>query len=172
MRHLKTTIDPSLEDIEKNSFKREASRAIVLRDSDILLLFTARYEDYSLPGGGIDSGEDKITGLMRELKEETGAQNVRNIREFGRYDEHRPWHKPGFDSVHMISYCYYCDIDEELLSPEFEAHEISNGMSVHWINIHRAIAHNLDIIANSQKQGQSIIRETFLLQLIAREMHL
>ena len=172
MRHLKTTIDPSLKDIYHNSFERKASRAIVLKGADILLLYTARYEDYSLPGGGIDPDEENICGLIRELKEETGAQNIRNIREFGRYDEHRPWYKNDFDSVHMISYCYYCDIDDERLSPEYEAHEISNGMSPHWVNIHKAIAHNLDIIANSSKQGQSIIRETYLLQLIAKENNL
>ncbi|MEH6445619.1 MAG: NUDIX domain-containing protein [Oceanospirillaceae bacterium] len=172
MRLLKTTVHPKTQENAQPSFQREASRAIVIRGSNILLLYTARYEDYSLPGGGIDQGEDKTCGLIRELKEETGAQNVRNIREFGRYDEHRPWHKNDFNRVHMISYCYYCDIDDELLSPEFEQHEISNGMSAHWVNINQAISHNLDIISNSKKQGLSIIRETFLLQLIAQEMKL
>ena len=52
------------------------------------MLYTERYHDYTLPGGGIDEGEDDIEGLVRELEEETGAQNIRDIREFGLYEEH------------------------------------------------------------------------------------
>lgn len=169
MRLLKTTVHPCITIDTAPSFQREATRAIVFKDTKILLLYTKRYEDYSLPGGGIDDGEDRIQGLIRELKEETGAQNIHNIREFGRYDEHRPWYKDAFKKVHMISYCYYCDIEGELTAPKFEQHELDNGMSVHWVDIHSAIEHNLAIIANSDKQGLSIIRETYLLQLIARE---
>lgn len=172
MRLLRTTTHPDINDLNAASFNRKATRAIVLNGSDILLLYTERYHDYSLPGGGIDEGEDNTNALIRELKEETGAQNVRNIRAFGLYEEFRPWYKPNFDIVHMESYCYVCDIDEELLDPEFEAHELANGMVPKWMNIHEAIAHNEDTIANSEKKGMSIDRETFLLKLIREEFEL
>ena len=58
--------------------ERLAARGIVLKNEDILLLYTQRYDDYSLPGGGIDDGEDNIAGLVREMKEETGAAVVSN----------------------------------------------------------------------------------------------
>ena len=51
-------------------------------------------------------------------------------------------------------------------------HEIKNGMSVHWMDIDRAIEHNLETLAHSDKQGLSILRETYLLQLIAKEWRL
>lgn len=170
MRLLKSAIHPEISDISKNKFTRKATRAIVLNGDNILLLYTERYHDYSLPGGGIDKGESNIAGLVRELKEETGAHNVQNISEFGLYEEFRPWHKAEFDIVHMLSYCYICTIDDELLSPEFEAHEIANGMLPVWINIHQAIAHNEETIAKSAKKGLSIERETFLLKLIVSEL--
>lgn len=172
MRLLRTTTHPDIQDLNATSFNRKATRAIVLNGSDILLLYTERYHDYSLPGGGIDEGEDKISALIRELKEETGAQNVRNIQEFGLYEEYRPWYKPEFDIVHMESYCYSCDIDEELLDPEFEAHELANGMVPKWVNIHEAIVHNEHTIANSEKKGMSVDRETFLLKRIVKEFAL
>ena len=68
MRLLKTAFHPEISesDISPSSeytlIERHAARAIVLRGSDILLLFTERYHDYSLPGGGIDEGEDEIEG--------------------------------------------------------------------------------------------------------------
>nr|WP_197061216.1 NUDIX hydrolase [Colwellia psychrerythraea] len=175
MRLLKSTIHPDVHSSgincsETKCFIRKASRAIVLKGESILLLYTKRYHDYSLPGGGIDKGESNIDGLVRELKEETGAHNVKNIVEFGLYEEFRPWHKNNFDIVHMQSYCYTCTIDDELLEPELEAHELSNGMYPIWMNIHQAIAHNEETMAKSDKKGLSIERETFLLKRIVSEL--
>ncbi|NMP31124.1 NUDIX domain-containing protein [Thalassotalea sp. M1531] len=170
MRLIKSTIHPAINDLSANSFTRKATRAIVLNGENILLLYTKRYHDYSLPGGGIDEGESKIEGLIRELKEETGAHNVTNIREFGLYEEYRPWYKADFDIVHMLSYCFVCDIDDELLEPELEMHELDNGMHPEWVNIHQAIAHNEQTIASSDKKGMSIERETYLLKLIEQEL--
>ena len=170
MRLLKSTIHPDINEMSAKSFTRKATRAIVLNGDNILLLYTKRYHDYSLPGGGIDKGESNVAGLVRELKEETGAHNVQNIEAFGLYEEFRPWDKAGFDIIHMESYCYICSIDEELLEPELEAHEINNGMHPIWMNIHQAISHNEHTIENSTKKGLSIERETFLLKLIVSEL--
>lgn len=174
MHLLKSTIHPDISQLVNNQqgtqFNRKAARGIVLKGDDILLLYTERYHDYTLPGGGIDEGEDCIAGLVRELKEETGAQNVNVLSEFGLYEEFRPWYKDDFDIVHMESFCYVCTIDDELLAPQFEAHEIQNGMTPVWMNIFDAIAHNEETMAKSNKKGLSIVRETFLLKLIVTEL--
>lgn len=176
MQLLKTAFHPDISpaDISPTSdlklIERHAARAIVLKGENILLLFTQRYHDYSLPGGGIDEGENEIEGLIRELKEETGAQGVRNVKPFARYDEYRPWYKPDADIIHMISHCYVCEIDEELGETAYESHEVSNGMKPVWMNIHQAIAHNEEVIANSDKKGLSIERETFMLKVIVEKL--
>lgn len=146
---------------------REATRAICLRGHDILLLYTGRYDDYSLPGGGVDVGESFETALVRELNEETGAINVKNIESYGIYEEFRPWNRDdGFDVQHMISYCYTCSIDEKLGQTSYESYEIKNKMKPLWINIDTAIKHNEQVMRNSLKKGISIERETFLLKSI------
>lgn len=176
MKPLKTAFHPDVspDDIASTSglkvIERHAARGIVLKSDNILLLFTERYHDYSLPGGGIDEGEDEVEGLIRELKEETGAKGVRNVSRFARYDEYRPWYKSNADIIHMISHCYVCDIDEELGETALESHEVSNGMTPLWMNIDAAIAHNEEVIANSDKKGLSIERETFLLKVIAEQL--
>jgi 8-oxo-dGTP pyrophosphatase MutT (NUDIX family) len=176
MRLLKTTYHPDLSPLDTSPvsklklIERHAARGIVLNGENILLLYTQRYHDYSLPGGGIDQGEDEIAGLIRELKEETGAQGVRNVKAFARYDEYRPWYKSDADVIHMISHFYVCEIDEQLGDTALESHEINNGMSHLWINIHQAIAHNEAVITNSDKKGLSIERETFMLKRIAHEL--
>ena len=175
MRHLITHyhVDTPKDFVVANQqtmLTRHTARAIVLRDNQILMLYTQRYDDYSLPGGGIDVYEEITHGLIRELKEETGAQGIRNINEFGLYEEYRPWLRDGYTLVNMLSYCFTCDIDSELGATQFEAHEINNGMTPVWINIDEAIVHNLEIIANSNKKGSSIERETYLLKLIKQEL--
>jgi hypothetical protein len=83
MRLLKTAIHPDIppEDILPGSnltiVTRHAARGIVIKGESILLLYTQRYHDYSLPGGGID-----------------------NIKAFARYDEYRPWYKSNADVIH------------------------------------------------------------------------
>jgi len=170
MRLLKSTVHPDIPSLDLPSFLRVATRAIILRGEEILMLYTERYHDYTLPGGGVDKGEDLVQGLIRELQEETGAQNIRNIQEFGLYEEFRPWYKDNIEIMQMKSYCYRCDIDNELGETNFEAHEIKNGMTVVWLNIYDAIKHNEQTIANSDKKGMSIDRETFLLKLIVQEL--
>jgi len=171
MQILKTHYHPDLDSLNnKTVFTRLATRAITLQGENILLLYTERYEDYSLPGGGLDLNEDRIDGMIRELCEETGAQNVRNVEPFGAYEEYRPWYKDDFDIQHIISYCYTCQIDKVLGKSKMESYEIKNGMEATWVNIHKAIKHNYNTMANSEKKGMSIERETFLLELIAKNL--
>ncbi|WP_062262743.1 NUDIX hydrolase [Endozoicomonas arenosclerae] len=167
MKTLRTTRHPDLENLEGSTLHRLATRAIVLNGNDILLMYTERYHDYSLPGGGVDEGEDIREGLVRELEEETGARNIQVISELGIYEEFRPWYKPEHDILHMSSYCFFCSVDPELGEPRHEDYEVANGMKPVWININEAIAHNQAVMANSPKKGLSIERETWLLELIA-----
>ncbi|MCL1057706.1 NUDIX domain-containing protein [Shewanella gelidimarina] len=170
MRLLKSTIHPELTSLKGKRFHRQAARGIILDGENILMLYTERYHDYSIPGGGVDEGEDLRQGLVRELEEETGAHHIDILSEFGCYEEFRPWYKDDFDLVHMESYCYICTIHPELGETRLEQHEIQNGMRPLWINIHQAIAHNEHTITNSPKKGMSIERETYLLKLIVEEL--
>lgn len=171
MKNLKTHYHPEVKTLENKSiFTRLATRSIAIQGASILLLYTERYEDYSLPGGGLDIGEDKVEGMVRELSEETGAKDIRNVTPFGVYEEYRPWHKPDFDIQHMISYCYTCDISKDLGESKMEQYETNNGMKAKWMNIHEAINHNKKTMATSDKKGMSIERETFLLELIVESI--
>ena len=170
MRKLKTAIHPDVRDLSGHCRKRIAARAIVLKGENILLLYTRRYHDYSLPGGGVDPDEEIQAGLIRELQEETGANNIRNISPFGYYEEYRPGYNDAHEFIHMLSYCFICTIDTELGESRLEEYEVKNGMEAKWVNIHEAIAHNKQTIASSPKAGLSVERETYLLELIVSEL--
>jgi 8-oxo-dGTP pyrophosphatase MutT (NUDIX family) len=164
----------SLEDQElkdKKIYKRIAARGIILDGENILLLHTKRYDDYSFPGGGVDKEEKLEDGVKREINEETGAQNIEILSEYGIYDEIKPIHKKGYDFVNMISHFFICNIHKELGKTNLEDYEINNGMDARWVNIYEAIAHNKEVIKNQPKTiGLYIDRELFMLELVAKEL--
>ncbi len=171
MELIKRMIHKDLKTIEGRVFERKASRGIVLKGSKILLLFTKRYNDYNFPGGGVDPNEDLITGLKRELAEETGAKNIEIIEEFGFIDEYRPHYKPEYDLIHMESYFYLCKIDEDLNNTKLEDYEVANGMTPVWVDIEEAIRHNKEVMANQESSmGFSIERETLVLELVLQKL--
>jgi ADP-ribose pyrophosphatase YjhB (NUDIX family) len=168
MKHIdgnaSTATNPSI-------LERTAARGILLYGSEILMIYTKRYNDYSFPGGGVNSGEDLKEGLIRELQEETGAQNIKILSEFGLYEELRATYYDGYDFVHMLSYFFLCAADRELGEANPEDYEVKNGSVPVWVNIHDAIAHNKKVIAQKEaSMGLSIERETFVLELIAKEL--
>lgn len=152
-------------------FERTAARGIIMDGEDILLIYTKRYNDYSFPGGGVDKGEDISEGLVRELNEETGAQNIVISNHFGDYEEYRPTHYDGYDIMHMMSHFFVCKADRELGEANPEDYEVNNGSVPMWVNIHEAIRHNSDVIAAKEdSMGLSIVRETKVLELVANEL--
>ncbi len=62
-------IDPQ----EKAHLKvQKGARGIVLKEQDVLLLYYEHKDFYTLPGGGIQTGETPLEALKREVLEETG----------------------------------------------------------------------------------------------------
>lgn len=168
MELIKKMIHQSIQKVEGRIFERRAARAIVLKGSDILLMYTKRYNDYSFPGGGVDTHEDLVSGLRRELSEETGATCAEVLRELGYIEEYRPYYHPDYDLMHMYSYYYFCAIEDQLGECRMENYEIHNGMKAVWINLHEAISHNRRVIEEKQgAMGFAVERETVVLELIA-----
>lgn len=150
--------------------QRRAVRGVVLRDTRILLLYTRRYDDYSLPGGGVDASESLEDALLREMMEETGARAIRLLAPLGRVEERRP-HWGQFDAMHMQSFVFHCAVDGELGEPAMEHYESANGMRPLWVELSEAIDHNQTVIQRAAtSMGTSIIRETRLLQWIQENL--
>jgi 8-oxo-dGTP pyrophosphatase MutT (NUDIX family) len=171
LRLIQKMVHRQVTTIEGRTFERRSARGIVMRGTDILLIYTKRYNDYSFPGGGVEPHEELTAGLRRELAEETGAAEIEVVREFGYIDEYRPHYKPEYDLVHMESYFYVCKLNADFKKARPEAYEIMNGSEPVWVNIHEAIRHNRAVIANQEaSMGFSVERETLVLELVAQEL--
>lgn len=59
-----------------NAFYRVSIKAVIRNDQGHVLLVKEHIDDWVLPGGGLDHGEDPETALRRELKEELAVNQV------------------------------------------------------------------------------------------------
>lgn len=108
---------------------RKTARAIVVKDNQLLLMFRDKFGNkyYTLPGGGVEMGEEIIDTLFREIAEETTIK-IANPRLT--YVEHA-------GNMYGDQYIYVCDYvsGEPALDPESE--ELLLEKIAH--NIHRPV---------------------------------
>jgi 8-oxo-dGTP diphosphatase len=60
-----------------NTFYRVSVKALIKDEYGKILLLKENQDTWSLPGGGLDHGEDPGLGIVRELKEELGIEHPR-----------------------------------------------------------------------------------------------
>ena len=53
-----------------------AAGGVVVRDGKVLVVHRPRYDDWSLPKGKLEDGENWGDGALREVREETGLECV------------------------------------------------------------------------------------------------
>ena len=109
-----------------NQPPRRTARAIVRNpEGKYAVMYAEKYNLYSLPGGGIEAGEDTLTALRREVLEETGCF-CDDIQELGIVTENR-----GTLDYTQINYYYVVAVHRAGESHLTEAEQASRT-SVQW----------------------------------------
>ena len=141
MKNLITLTDKDIIGSDKlSSAKPRIAVGIVLFDSEdnIALQYVGKWELHSLPGGGVDDGEDFISAAKREAWEETGCQ-CEIIREIGRTYENR-----ASDKFVQEKYHYLARVVGEKGELHLEDYEIASETTVRWYPLEQAIQILLD----------------------------
>lgn len=115
---------------------RQAARGIIIEDNKILLIFSEKFKDYKLPGGGLEKNENFEQALLREVKEETGL-SVKIESFFEETIEFDEAQEIGMDYFKMYSKYFICkklEKNSQIIS------EI--GSKSMWVNIDEAIIKN------------------------------
>ena len=120
--------------------RREATRAVVRRGDDLLLL-RSRSGDFRFPGGGLDAGESVERALARELLEEAGARLDRVGDHVLTVVDERPAREPGAVFAHESRF-YACTVHEGLGEVEHDLRERTLGLEPCWVDVRQALAVN------------------------------
>lgn len=162
--------------------RREATRAVVRRGGDVLLL-RSRSGDYRFPGGGLDAGESVEQALARELLEECGARLDRVGEHVLTVVDERPAREPGAVFAHESRF-YACDVHDGLGQVEHDLRERTLALVPVWVDVRHALAVNRGLRDARALAGPSsapdtaaepddlawIERETVALELVAGEL--
>ena len=113
--------------------EREASRAIVKKESgEIALLYVSSEKYHKLPGGGVELGEDVENAVLREVREETGCK-IKLVSEVGRIEEYRDEQE-----LKQVSYCYVARV-VACEKPKFTEKEVQKGFRLKWVKPDEAL---------------------------------
>ncbi len=114
-------------------YKREAVRAVIVKDGKAAFVRSAIEGFYKIPGGGIEEGENHINTLIRETREETGlVVKPNSIREMGKIIEIRKSANNDDEVFEQISYCYYAEVEDLQLSQELSENETKLQFTLVW----------------------------------------
>jgi 8-oxo-dGTP pyrophosphatase MutT (NUDIX family) len=142
-------------------YEKYSVRAIIMREGK-LAMQCSRDGEYKIPGGGLETGEDYIEALIREVSEETGLCVIRDgIAELGEIVEMR---KDIFDpNVKYIchSIFYYCEITGEQHELRLTASEIAKGYELKWATPEDIYNRNILI-----EKDPWIVRDTAFVKMI------
>ncbi|MCL2773239.1 MAG: NUDIX hydrolase [Oscillospiraceae bacterium] len=126
-----------------NAIPRKAVRAILIDEAgQMALLYMGKFDLYTIPGGGVEEGENLEDALKREILEETGCK-CEIVYELGYISESRALH-----DFTQISNYYIARLTGEKGLPQMTPEEIEEQTQVQWHTPQNA----LDIILSENPQ--------------------
>ena len=148
-------------------YKRPSSRAIIIKDGKIALVYSNKYNYYKFPGGGINESEDKIDALIREVKEEVGLIVIKNsIKEYG---EVKRIQKSNFNQIfYQENYYYLCDVENDLMKQNLDEYEQDEEFILKYVDPQTAIITNYNHQDNLFRKTM-IDRDAKVLEILVKE---
>lgn len=141
---------------------RQAVRAVIIRDGQILMIRSDR-GDYKLPGGGIEEDESQEKALLREVAEETGYSGCSVKENIGTVTER---YADAFEPetyFEMISHYYMCELTDFTCGPlRLSAQEREQNFRPVWIALDEALRSNHGVLLQ-HAANRWIHRENFVL---------
>lgn len=148
--------------------RRPSSRAIIFKDGLLAVIYSKRQNYVKIPGGGVDPGEDNVTAMIREVKEEAGLTVIpKSVKEYGYV--HRIQRGKREDIFIQDNFYYLCEVDDSLDFPQYTEAELEEGFMPMFITIDEAISINT-AFREKNPDDSMIIRELRVLQIVKEEI--
>lgn len=122
--------DFGLKSVEFNNPRvRKGARGIIINsDGKIAVFNKANKNEYKLPGGGIDDGENPEEAFKREALEETGCE-IEIINSLGTIEEHK-----SLDNFKQTSYIFVAKVVNDTHKLNLTQKEKDEGAQLLWVD--------------------------------------
>jgi len=163
--------DKNLLDFNKGKIiSRNAVRAIILKENNILMVFLGKTNEYKFPGGGVEKNETIEEALKREVLEEVGCNVIKIVNKIGIVTEYGIAKEGKNNIFKMISEYYSVNIDNNLTDQKLDNYEKELLFKPCWIEIEKAYKANKKIIDDKCDSTPWIKRETRVLEIIKEDI--
>ena len=167
--------DFGLKSVEFNNPRiRKGARGIIINsDGKIAVFNKASKNEYKLPGGGIDEGENPEEAFKREALEETGCE-IEIINSLGTIEEHK-----SLDNFKQTSYIFVAKVVNDTHKLNLTQKEKDEGAQLLWVDDTEAlklITDCYDKLKESKYENLYhskfiVLRDSFILRYYMNEIH-
>lgn len=132
-----------------HSFVRNSARSIIISNKKIAMIHSMKYDYYKFPGGGIESGEDPITAMIRETREEAGlVVKLETVKEYGYVHRIQRSDKDATECFVQDNYYYLCEAENEIVAQCLDNYEAKENYVLEFVDPQIVIAKNRNVISS------------------------
>lgn len=146
---------------------RPSVRGIIIRDGKIGMVHSLKYDYYKFPGGGIESGENHIHTLVREVREESGLVVITDtVKEYGLV--HRVQKGKKEDIFIQDNYYYICQVENDTVPQCLSEDEADAFFTLEFVDPMAVIEKNRDK-KHGEKAHVMLEREARVLEMLIED---
>ena len=151
-------------------YERPSVRGVIISDGKVAMVHSLKYDYYKFPGGGIDQGESHLSGLIREVKEESGLIVIpHSVKELGNVI--RAEAGKGEEIFYQENFYYLCHVEDTTELQDLDDYEADEHFTLEWIEPEVAINTNRKP-DHGPKSNIMIEREAKVLEILIEEGYL
>ena len=152
----------------KRTVIRNSARSIIIKNNEIAMIHSVKYDYYKFPGGGIENGEDPIDAMIRETREEAGLVVIpETIKEYGMVHRIQKGNLNEDECFIQDNYYYLCDALDGIYSQKLDDYEAEEQFQLEYVDPYFAIKKNINV-AEPRKRIM-LDREIRVLELLIND---
>lgn len=154
------------------TFVRNSARSIIIRNGQVAMVHSLKYDYYKFPGGGIEAGENPVEAMIRETREEAGLTVIPDsVKEYGLVHRIQKSDSDPAECFMQDNYYYLCDALDETVSQNLDSYESGEGYRLEFMDPQAVIRKNRNV-KNSPYNGLMFEREARILEMLIAEKYL
>ena len=152
-----------------HTFVRNSARSIIISDNKLAMIHSLKYDYFKFPGGGIEHGEDPISAMIRETREEAGLEVIpETVKEYGLVHRIQKSNKDAAECFVQDNFYYLCEVEDERVAQQLDGYEAGEQYTLEFVEPSVVIAKNRNV-TDSPYSSALFEREVRVVEMLISE---